>query len=197
MPRSKAFDEQAVLNRARDIFWERGYTATSIADLEEYLGIKRSSIYRFFGGKRALYDKTLAAYQETNLNLLRTALLGEKNLRVQLTELFTAAALHHDRDCQAGSRGCYVVNATTEMANNCQEALRFVADNRERFVGIMQKAVTAAIERGEIRPDADAKQLADYLFVCYNGLQVVVQTGIDRQALVAAVKTGVAALPWT
>ncbi len=61
MARTREFDENVVLERARDLFWEQGYTATSIQDLEKALGISRSSIYASFGSKRALYDKTLAA----------------------------------------------------------------------------------------------------------------------------------------
>ena len=67
MPRETAFDETIILERARDLFWEKGYTATSIQDLEQALGIRRSSIYNTFGGKRQLYDRTLAQYQEENL----------------------------------------------------------------------------------------------------------------------------------
>lgn len=196
MPRQREFDEATVLERARDLFWRRGYTATSIQDLEEHLGLSRSSLYRTFGGKRQLYDRTLATYQEANLERLRRSLTSTKNLRASLNRLFTEAARQRHPDCASRARGCYIVNATTEMANNCAEALDFVAGNRERFVALMEGAVARAQVRGELEQQADPRELANYLFVCYNGLQVVVQTKIGRDELVRAVERAVAGLPW-
>ncbi|WP_170067689.1 TetR/AcrR family transcriptional regulator [Neolewinella xylanilytica] len=197
MARTKEFDEDTVLDKARDLFWERGYHATSIQDLEAYLGISRSSLYRFFGGKRELYDRTLARYQEENFQLLRRQLGHTKNLKADLTNLLLATARQYSPDCAALAKGCYLVNATTEMANACSRALDFVADNRERFVDIVVELLAAAQRRGELDPQADPKPLANYLFLCYNGLQVVVQTRVDRNDLVATVTHIVDALPWT
>lgn len=197
MARSKAFDTDRVLAKARDLFWQRGYTATSIQDLERRLGISRSSLYRTFGGKRQLYDQTLVAYQRENLSSLRGALLETDDLRRALDELFRSAALEQHPDCRTKSRGCYVVNATTEMANSCSEALHFVARNRERFVAILTEALAGAQVRGELDERSDAGELANYLFVCYNGLQVVVQTQIERDKLVRVMKRAVEGLPWS
>ncbi len=196
MARTKEFDEDEVLDKARDLFWERGYTATSIQELETGLGISRSSLYRFFGGKRELYDRTLARYQEENLQLLRRQLGQSKDLRTDLTELLRGVARQHHPDCATGARGCYIVNATTEMANACSRALEFLADNRERFVRIVTEVFHQAQDRGELDPAGDPRALANYLFVCYNGLQVVVQTRVDREELAAAVTLTVDALPW-
>ncbi|WP_020566828.1 TetR/AcrR family transcriptional regulator [Neolewinella persica] len=197
MARTKEFDEQVVLEKARDLFWERGYTATSIRDLEEHLGISRSSIYMFFGGKRELYDRTLAAYRDENMTRLEKTLGAAEDLRQALIDLFTATARQSHPDCKAQARGCYVVNATTEMANSCAEALSFAAESREQFVAIMKAALARAQEQGKLEEQADPAELANYLFVCYNGLQVVVQTNIERATLVKAVVRGVEGLPWT
>lgn len=196
MPRTKEFDETEVLEKARDLFWERGYSATSIQDLERHLGISRSSLYRTFGGKRELYDRTLAGYQDEKMSRLQQLLAGTGHLRTILTELFTSTARQQHPDCQANARGCYVVNATTEMANACTRALTFVAQNRERFVTIMADALARAQVRGELEEQSDPVELADYLFVCYNGLQVVVQTRIERDKLVKAVERAVRGIPW-
>lgn len=196
MARTKEFDEQVVLEKARDLFWERGYSATSIQDLEAHLNISRSSIYRFFGGKRELYDKTLAAYQKQNLGQLQRRLSSANDLRQSLLELFATAARQSHPDCKAKARGCYLVNATTEMANACSEALNFVAENRQKFVKIMADALARAQVQGKLDEQANPVELADYLFVCYNGLQVVVQTNIDREALVKVATRSVEGLPW-
>ena len=196
MARSKAFNETEVLEKARDLFWKRGFAATSIGELEKHLGISRSSLYQTYGGKRELYDKTLAAYQHQNLTRLRKALLKTNDLHQSLIDLFTHAAMQQHPDCNSKARGCYVVNATTEMANSCADALNFVSTNREKFVEILAESLARAQVQGKLEKAAPTQDLADYLFVCYNGLQVVVQTSIDREALSKAVIVAVNALPW-
>ena len=82
------------------------------------------------------------------------------------------------------------------MANSCTEALSFVAGNREAFVRIMQNFVARTQVQGKLSKQANPIELANYLFLFYNGLQVVVQTNIDRQELVKVVRRSVGALPW-
>ncbi|MEM6816141.1 MAG: helix-turn-helix domain-containing protein, partial [Bacteroidota bacterium] len=44
MPRVKLFDEYEVLDKAVNLFWRKGYYATSIQDLVDYLGVNRASL---------------------------------------------------------------------------------------------------------------------------------------------------------
>ncbi|MGB3802259.1 MAG: TetR family transcriptional regulator C-terminal domain-containing protein, partial [Lewinella sp.] len=113
------------------------------------------------------------------------------------TNVLLEVARQHNPECTALAKGCYLVNATTEMANTCSRALDFVADNRERFVAISTEILTEAQRRGELAPDSKVKSLANYLFLCYNGLQVVVQTRVDRDDLVDSVSHIVNGMPWT
>ena len=45
MPWEKQFDEKAVLDKAMQAFWSRGYEATSMQNLVECTGINRGSLY--------------------------------------------------------------------------------------------------------------------------------------------------------
>ena len=63
MARPKSFDEEAVLDQAVQLFWERGYEGTSLADLEAHLGLGRQSLYNSFGDKHALFLKALDRYR--------------------------------------------------------------------------------------------------------------------------------------
>lgn len=64
MARTKEFDPDAALRAALELFWRRGYEATSMSDLVEHLGVGRASIYATFGNKRELYLKALARYEQ-------------------------------------------------------------------------------------------------------------------------------------
>src|SRR5687768_16430305 len=64
MGRPKAFDRDDVLDRAMELFWQRGYEATSIGDLVDHLGVGRQSLYDTFGDKYALYREALDHYRD-------------------------------------------------------------------------------------------------------------------------------------
>ncbi len=51
--RPKNFNPEEALNKAMDLFWDRGFEATSIQDLVDNVGINRASMYDTFGDKGA------------------------------------------------------------------------------------------------------------------------------------------------
>ena len=53
--RPKNFNPEEALNKAMDLFWDRGFEATSIQDLVDNVGINRASMYDTFGDKRAFF----------------------------------------------------------------------------------------------------------------------------------------------
>src|SRR3954451_354792 len=64
MARTKEFDVDLALERTMQVFWAKGFEATSAQDLVDALGINRSSLYATFGSKAELYRRALALYAE-------------------------------------------------------------------------------------------------------------------------------------
>jgi AcrR family transcriptional regulator len=64
MGRPREFDVDAALDRATELFWQRGYEGTSVQDLVDTLGINRASLYATFGDKAQLFDSVLERYQD-------------------------------------------------------------------------------------------------------------------------------------
>jgi TetR/AcrR family transcriptional repressor of nem operon len=57
MPWEKSFNEETALEKAMQVFWEKGFEPASIADLLEGTGLNRGSLYNAFGGKQQLFVK--------------------------------------------------------------------------------------------------------------------------------------------
>ena len=62
MPRKRTFKIDFVLDRAMELFWERGYHGTTTQVIAEHLKLSRSTIYYTFGGKSALFVQVLRRY---------------------------------------------------------------------------------------------------------------------------------------
>src|ERR1700738_2111184 len=71
--RPREFDVDDALDKAARVFRERGYHATSIADLTEAMDLASGSVYKAFKDKRAVF---LAAFDREGM------LRGEKLRRI-------------------------------------------------------------------------------------------------------------------
>src|SRR5215216_2939123 len=119
MARHKEFERDEALQKAMEVFWGRGYEATSVGDLVEHMGINRQSLYDTFGDKHALYLQALDRYREVEgrkmFELLERPGSGKRALR-QLFAGVVAGSL-----CAGERRGCFVGNAMSERAGRCPE----------------------------------------------------------------------------
>jgi TetR/AcrR family transcriptional regulator, transcriptional repressor for nem operon len=55
---------QRIVEAARELFWEKGYTATGLAELLERAGANSGSFYHFFESKDAVLRAVLETYEE-------------------------------------------------------------------------------------------------------------------------------------
>ncbi len=67
MPRKPSYDRDALIDRARDLFWRKGWAGTSLKDLEKALNLRTGSFYAAFGSKDALYEHALDRYAADGL----------------------------------------------------------------------------------------------------------------------------------
>ena len=72
--RPRAFDEEAVLDRAAEVFWRHGYDGASLSALTTAMGINKPSLYAAFGSKEQLFRRAFERYHETKVANARAAL---------------------------------------------------------------------------------------------------------------------------
>lgn len=171
MARVKEFDPGAVLLRALDLFWRRGYEATSMADLVEHLGIGRASIYGTFGSKHDLYVAALDLYSQTQ-DPNPVVMLSQPGpvlpaIRA-LVNSYAAAALE-----DADRKGCMVVNAAVELMSVDPVVGRRVQSSWDSLETALVSALTRAKAQGELAEGKDPRALARMLFVVMQGLRVI------------------------
>jgi AcrR family transcriptional regulator len=181
MGRPRTYDPGAVVEAARDLFWERGYEAASVGVLEERTGLDRSSLYQAFGSKRNLFDAALRCYveQETEpmLSGMRQAGAGLE----AVAGFFAARAQAFRDDPERTARGCLMINTIAEFGIRDPAVARAAAAHRER----LHHAFTTALSRAAARGEVDAGHVATRA-----GLLLSAAMGVF---LAARTDTGVAA----
>ncbi|MFI9202095.1 TetR/AcrR family transcriptional regulator [Streptomyces sp. NPDC053048] len=174
MARTKEFDPDAALQSALELFWRRGYEATSMADLVEHLGIARASLYATFGSKRELYLRALERYGEQCGPTVVEELSQPGPVLPAVRALVMRFAEEASRD--ALRRGCFVTNTAVELAAHDPECARRVEEAWRSLETALTSALIRARAQGEFAADrdvADMTALARMLLVLLQGLRVV------------------------
>ncbi|WP_326668615.1 helix-turn-helix domain-containing protein [Streptomyces canus] len=178
MARTKEFDPEAALQAALELFWRRGYEATSMSDLVEHLGVGRASIYATFGSKHELYLRALDRYDRAGLPPIVRELSQPgpalPAVRAVVRRYATEAA-----DEQLRRNGCMVTNAAAELAPHDPAAARHVERNWDQLETVLHSALVRAQAQGELPMDRDPLTLARMLLVLLQGLRVVGKASAD------------------
>ncbi|NIY69221.1 TetR/AcrR family transcriptional regulator [Streptomyces malaysiensis] len=178
MARTKEFDPEAALQSALELFWQRGYEATSMAHLVDHLGIGRASIYATFGSKHELYLKAMDRYAEAHDPYLLAELSqpGPALPAVRaVVRRFAAEAASPEKRLA----GCLVTNTAAELAPHDPAAARRVELSWDRVETPLHSALIRAQAQGELPEDRDPRALARMLFVLLQGLRVVGKASDD------------------
>ncbi|MFE6779667.1 TetR/AcrR family transcriptional regulator [Streptomyces sp. NPDC057702] len=171
MARTKEFDPDAALQAALELFWRRGYEATSMADLVTHLGVARASIYATFGGKRELYAKALERYSEQHgpdlVEELSQPGPALPAVRAVVGRFAAEAATDDER------RGCFITNTAIELAPHDVAMARRVGASWDSIETALTSALIRAKAQGELPPERDPRALARMLLVLLQGLRVM------------------------
>lgn len=192
MPRKKEFDEFEVLHRAMEIFWHKGYEATSVQDLVEQMGINRGSLYGTFTDKRALFLAVIQHYDQTVVSTVVANLRQARSARQAIEEYIRDAAerASADRD----RRGDFLTNIAVEVGPHDLEAERRLQASLRRIESAFYDALVHARAAGEIRTHRDLHDVARFLTSTLQGIRVMARVNAARESLLAIADIAIAAM---
>jgi TetR/AcrR family transcriptional regulator, transcriptional repressor for nem operon len=190
VPRVKEFDPEAALDAAMELFWARGYEATSTAELVTHLGIGRASLYATFGSKHDLYVRALDRYVQAHDPAVVELLSRPGPAQPALRDLLDDYVRQSSGDQR--ERGCMVVNAAVELAAEDRAVARHVETSWHTLEVALTSALLRAKAQGELRDDAEPRRIARFLLVVLQGVRVVGKGGWDERRLRDAVTEALA-----
>ena len=185
MPRVKLFDKNEVLSKATELFWKKGYHATSIQDLVSFLGINRGSLYDTYGGKKELFDKAFQLYRTNNCNGITAFFESQKEVKKGFRKLFEIGINESVSDID--QKGCFVVNTTTELIPGDEEMLTIIQENKKVFESVFYAFLLKGQENGEIPKGKNIKNISCLFYTFYNGLKVVAKVETNPKELLNSV----------
>lgn len=181
--RPRAYDPDEALKAARDIFWVKGYAATSLDDIVGATGMNRPSLYAAFGDKEAIYLAALKMQGE----LLVTAIDGAIKLDMKLKpflDLFFSRCIDSYLTGAEGPRGCFLVGTALTESLMREDVGAVVRDAFGRCEEALEQRFKLAKKDGDLPKTADARALAMLVSSTMHELAMLARAGARRDALV-------------
>jgi TetR/AcrR family transcriptional regulator, copper-responsive repressor len=180
--RPRSYDPAAALNAARDVFWVKGYAATSLDDIAEATKMNRPSLYAAFGDKEAIYLAALKMQGELLVMAVAGAVALEMKLKAFL-DLFFGRCIDSYLAGAAGPRGCFLVGTALTESLTREDVGAVVRDAFGRCDELLEERFKRAKKAGDLPKAADAKALAMLVSSTMHELSMHARAGASRAAL--------------
>lgn len=191
--RPRAFDREAALAKATQLFWTKGYEATSISDLTETMGIGSPSLYAAFGSKEALYAEALEHYRENYEALVWGRFDVAETAREAVEALLRDSAAALTGSACDIPLGCMVTLSSVASEGHA-ELGALVKSARNVVRDRLRERLNRAVEEGEILPSVDVHALARFIQSIVHGMSILARDGVSQAELEGV--TEVAMVGW-
>ncbi|ASR49511.1 TetR family transcriptional regulator [Paenibacillus kribbensis] len=178
MVRPREFNEEQALHSAMELFWEKGYEATSLSDLTAKMGIQRPSLYAAFGDKKELFEAALRKYNQFHASYVRARLQSVPSVKEALRAFFEGIVA--EAYGEVPNRGCFCLNVMVELAPHDAKFEVLTREHQLYLVATFQETIERGIRSGELGDHVNAKALAQTFVVSMIGLTVLMKSRPDR-----------------
>jgi AcrR family transcriptional regulator len=180
MARPREFDEDHVLERAMHVFWDKGYEAASLADLQEATGLTKSSLYKAFDSKVGLFRRVLDRYNRNHLSFRAAALAQATPRLIAQKVLYGMANLHTGADTPSG---CLVTLSALACSMEARPLSEELSESRNAFERLLRARFESVKNAGPFPDGMNSHDAAAFISTLIQGMAVQAKGGATRRQL--------------
>ncbi|MFB9843532.1 TetR/AcrR family transcriptional regulator [Mucilaginibacter ginsenosidivorans] len=170
MARNREFETDEVLDKAIDLFWNKGYNGVSTQEMINEFGISKSSMYGAFGDKMELFILALERYRGRLYNEANEELENGRDVKAQIDLMLKNIVKKALADSR--HKGCFVVNSCIELARHNEQVAKIVTEHQQNMEELFTKAIQRGIKTGDIPSGKNAKALSRTICNTISGIEV-------------------------
>lgn len=179
--RPKEFERDLALEKALQVFGEKGYVLASMSELCRAMQINAPSLYATFGNKKQLFLEALNFYEEKYWTMPAQNFLKEKDVK-KAVEIFFAAAIEILYS-QKNPCGCMTVLAAVSIPLEEAEIHGRVQELRLQTQHMFLKRFKQAVLDEQLAKETDCGALAVAMNTLLEGLSIQAKSGISAASL--------------
>lgn len=174
MGRRREFDTEDALISAVNVFWQRGYTDTSVQDLCKAMSINPGSLYAAFGTKQDIFRSAIRHYLKTvtkdGIGRMAGADTGIAGIHAYFDYIIDG--IMNGRRCN----GCLGTNSFMELSETDETIKTLMTEHFQQ----LENAFGVALARDGVD---DTGGLASFLTCVAQGLNVLARTAPPKDTL--------------
>ena len=183
MGRPASFDQTEMLDTIQSVFWDNGYSATSLDDIMQSTGLGKGSLYGAFGSKQEMYLLAFTDYCDWVVADIRKRLRGNDADAIVRLRAYVQTAAKGGANAR---RGCMLAKGTAEVAGRFPEADKII----ERTFKTMEREIVRCVRQAQsardIAADRDARTIGVTLLAVVRGMGALAQAGTSSASLLLA-----------
>ncbi|QIZ75811.1 TetR/AcrR family transcriptional regulator [Ferrimonas lipolytica] len=185
MAKSAKHNRQEVIEKATNLYWEKGFHATSMRNLQEVVDLRPGSIYASFGSKEGLFKESLEHYANLNIAAVRAIREQAESPIDALQQVVQAIVLDSRESAPSGM--CMLVKTVAELTGEHDELL----EDAKKWLKLMEQELVAIIEEGiaaeQLSADKGAQRIARFLQVQLMGLRTYGRVNSDKASVLQTI----------
>ncbi len=171
---------EEVLDTLMGLFWEKGYSNTSIDELIVATGLNRSILYKFFGGKDKLFLAMLKRFSKNITDQIIIPLQNEEN-GIEGIKIFFQQFLDFYELINLRSRGCFLISTAIEIHAHNNEVADFVNSYMEKIKSAFRNLLLYSRSVGLLKAEIDVESTADFLVGNLFGAMSLCRSSIPKK----------------
>ncbi|WP_284219008.1 TetR/AcrR family transcriptional regulator [Agaribacter marinus] len=174
------YNHTEAIEKATQLFWQKGFQASGMRDIQHALDMRPGSIYARFKSKDVLFQTVVEQYNECN----RRKLVEVANAVSPINALreFIITPLTGSED-KRYARQCLLVKTIPELdllGINCQQVvMEGITTSRECFILVIE----SAIDKNELPANTPVSNAADWLMNQFIGLRAYASINDDDMGI--------------
>ena len=181
MARALEFDYDKAIDRATRVFWQHGYSGTSVRNLLKAIGIGEGSFYNTLKSKKELYLECLKRYNDTVGRRRAEALFSPSSAKEGVRGFF--GTVLDELDDPRTPRVCLLARSVSSDVLAERDLQKFVQTDMAAFVGAFSDRLKSAKDTGELPPQFEAAVVAQIIATYLQGLFRTALLSYDRSEL--------------
>jgi AcrR family transcriptional regulator len=179
---------QAIVEAATRLFAQKGYRATSMADLTTATGLTRGAFYHHFDAKDALFRAVVDHVRTTWAQTVGAQVSASDDALEQLASLIGG----HARLIRSRPELCLVITGLSEEIRGSEPELAIALHGVYReLIAVVEQLLAAGQDAGQVRRDIDAHLVAIDIVGLLRGIScfgVLADLGLDVEHTLAGIR---------
>ncbi len=153
-------ETETLVNKATDLFWQRGFNATGMRDIQATLDVRPGSFYARFGSKNGLFEMVIADYVKQMQTSLHDVAEANDPVRALRTFFFnsinTPSAIRYKRQCLLIKSLAEIDTLPAASRNSIEQGMQTL---KESFCMVVDALIVYGVMPGQSSPERVASWL--------------------------------------